>query len=1847
MKDRKKLLIIGGAIATVLIIIGLFIKLSASKSDGLSDPLAFVQYVSAYSGDVISRHEHITVQLNSAFAETIDSEVDKLFEISPRVKGSTKWKNDNTVVFEPDKPLEAGTAYTVRFRLNKLSKDLPKDMRNFVFKIHTKYQDFDVSLDYIQTTEMQNFTRQDIYGIVRLLDFEPIELVEKMISAEHNGKSQDIDFEDMGNNQYRFIVRNIERTNSESNVEISYNGKALNIDKKGKMSYTVPSLDDFKVIDVKTEHFPEQHAVIVFSDPVREDQLLNGLIRIADSRNLKYIVHNNVVKVIPESRLDKTARLNVYIGITNIHGKRLSEDYSENLNFRMLNPQLKKTGEGVILPTNDHGLVVPFQAVNIKAVDVRVIKIFENNILQFLQDNELSGTRDIKKVGKVINTSSIDLQLDPVADVNKWNSFSIDLADIINPDPGAIYRIEVGFRYHNSLFPCENRDNSHEEKTRLRFTDFVDDMQWFTNYTYPFPDNDDYSYDYRSYNDPCSPNFYGYRRAVSFNVLATDIGIIAKKGKDNLLYVFITDLVNSNTLSGIELSVYNYQQQIIAKGKTNRSGQAEINIPKGEKVYFIIAENPSNNQKNYLRINQYNNIDFANFDISGTFSQTGTTAFLYNERGVYRPGDSIYLSVIFKESGEVIPQGHPVVLEFYNPRFQLVHREVQGKNEKAFHVFRFNTDLEDITGTYMAKIIAGGQQFEKYIPVETIKPNRLSIDFNLDKKYLAGDGSVNADIRVKWLHGAIGKDLDTEVTMTLYRQYAPFKNFEKYNFYNVQTSFEHTTSTIISGKTNENGQLKTNVNFSGIRHAPGIMRAALTTKVFEKGGNFSISENSFDFYPYTNYVGIYLPDTEKYGHSLPPRRDLAIDIAYLDRDGKKVSGTSALELLIFELGYYWWYDYSDDKVDYISSNYNNAILRRPVTVRNGEGKEYFELKSDGSYLIAVMDKNGGHVSSQRIQISSWASDYSYGADDLKSLELLNFTSDKDKYLVGEEVKITIPRGEANVLVSIENSGKVLQTFWEKAGKESKEIKFKLTEEMAPNVYVNITYIQPHSQTDNDRPMRMYGVIPIMVENPKSILEPVISMPNELEAEKTARIKISEKNGQPMTYTLAMVDEGLLSLTNFNTPDPWAFFYRKESLGVSTWDIYRFVIGMSSIEAGRKLAIGGDEGINPEALLQAIRFKPMVRFIGPVYLAKGKENTHEIEMPQYVGAVRTMVVAAEGLAYGSVEKTTPVKKPLMLLASAPRVIGTEEEMYLPLTVFAMDPAVKNVSVSLKTNNMFTVIGENTKNISFEKEGDKFVDFKLKAANREGVGTIEVTAKSGARTAVYNIEMNVRHPNPLMSDALEIIGENRKFEMDFEAFGVQGTNSSYLEIYSIPPMNLEKRMHFLLSYPHGCIEQIVSGVFPLLYIDKLVEMNAKEKETAQENVNRVIRLLSRYQMSNGGFAYWPGGINTNDWGTNYAGHFILEAEKAGYQIPANLKSNWLSYQRTRASRWTDEGHFSHISQAYRLYTLALAGSPDQGAMNRLRNVQTRPAATWRLALAYSVSGNKNTAKQMVENLTTSVAAYNELGGSFGSDTRDKAMIIETLINLGEKEKAFLLLREVANHIGSERYASTQTIAYSLLAASKFINEFGQSGEINCTYIINGKQFNAKTNKAVFRAKLDINETGVNAINLTNNSDDLVYVRVVRQGVPEKGSEQAAESNIRMDVRYTYLNGNAINPTRIIQGTDIVATVRLRNISNISSMQNVALTQIFPSGWEIINQRLFTAELGEQSYYEYQDIRDDRVMTYFTLNRGQDYTFKFLLNASFPGRYYLPAVSAETMYDGSNYSRTKGQWVEVTKN
>jgi uncharacterized protein YfaS (alpha-2-macroglobulin family) len=264
--------------------------------------------------------------------------------------------------------------------------------------------------------------------------------------------------------------------------------------------------------------------------------------------------------------------------------------------------------------------------------------------------------------------------------------------------------------------------------------------------------------------------------------------------------------------------------------------------------------------------------------------------------------------------------------------------------------------------------------------------------------------------------------------------------------------------------------------------------------------------------------------------------------------------------------------------------------------------------------------------------------------------------------------------------------------------------------MTPNAYVAVTLIQPHAGKTNDRPIRLYGVLPLMVTDPATSLKPVVQTSAEWRPESEVSVRVSEAGGKAMTYTLAVVDEGLLSLTNFRTPDLHGEFFRREALGIRTWDLFDDVSGAYGTALERLLALGGSDSAATNAANQEqSRFPPVAQVLGPFQLPAGRTREQKIKLPRYIGAVRVMVVAGNSAtqpaAFGSVEKSVPVRQPLMILPTMPRVVGPGEEITVPVSVFAMNDSVRNVELTITTDSMFEVVGAATTRRAFERTGEK--------------------------------------------------------------------------------------------------------------------------------------------------------------------------------------------------------------------------------------------------------------------------------------------------------------------------------------------------------------------------------------------------------------------------------------------------------------------------------------------------------------------------------------------------------------
>ncbi|MCO5269102.1 MAG: MG2 domain-containing protein [Brumimicrobium sp.] len=1848
---------------SVLLALILSLSLYSCKKNSLEDfriNPEFQKYITSFTSGVVSSKSAIIIQFAQPFKGTFEpnKEVkDKLFSFSPSIKGKTVWVDEYTVQFIPENKLKSGQTYWVDFDLDKVT-EVPKDLKTFKFPITIIKQAINFESAGLKVYENESYDYYQYQGIVYSADVVTTKELNEYFNFQVNGKTVKVKWNDSGNHKkYNLILDSVPRLNQEGILEAEWN--IYPIDKKDKKTITedIPAKGSYRILSSTVVQHPEQHVIVRFSDPLSKSQNLSGLVEIQKDIESKTSISTNELFIYPNYRIEGWYTVFVDKSIQNTEGKKLKEDYSDKVHFQAIKPAVKLVGNGAILPSSNQ-MLVPFEAVNLKAVDIRIIKIFESNIKQFFQLNDYNGEEELIRVGRVIRKKTLYLDKDKPLDLTKWNRFNLDLSEYIKVEQGAIYRVEIGFRKYQSLYPCtggvqedfdmDETDWDEDETAEKGEWDYVGD--WYYNYDYYYEDWFD-GYDYSLRDDPCSYSYYRNVK-VTKNIFASDIGIISKGGTNGEYMVIINDIITSKPIEGASVEFYDLQQQLLATVKTDKDGIAKTKALKFT-PFFIIAKH--NNTKGYLRLVEDNALSISHFDVDGDYIMGGIKGFIYGERGVWRPGDTLFLNFILEDKEKILPDNHPVIFELFNSREQLVKRDVKTTSLNGFYNFTTPTEADAPTGNWSVRIKVGNAEFYKNIKVETIKPNRLKINLDFNKEVLdASTRFIKGKLSVNWLHGSPARNLKTDISLRFKPIQTQFKDFKNYHFDDPSKDFWSEDEVFLEKNLDDNGVLQFDKAVELNNSPAGMLRAIFTTRAFENGGDFSISQSSINYAPYDHFIGIKTPEPNAYG-ALETDKDYKFPLITVDANGKR-AGNRNLRVKIYRIEWSWWWESGSNNAANYINNYNVSPISTQTISTNAQGEGVTSLKINkydwGRYLIKVEDIESGH-STGILTYFDWPSWMSRaGRATPEGANILTFAADKKEYNTGEKARISFPSSkEGNALISIENGRKVIDAFWMKTEEGETSFELPITGDLAPNCFVHITLLQPHKNTLNDAPIRMYGIIPILVKDPTTVLEPIIKMPNELTPETSFNLEVTEKNKHDMTYTIAIVDEGLLDLTNFKTPDPWNRFYAREALGVKTWDLYDYVIGAYGAKIENILTIGGDENINPGEK-NPLRFKPMVKFIGPFYLKGGKTAQHKIHIPNYIGSVRTMVIAGQQGAYGNAEKTTPVKKPLMVLATLPRVLSPKETVTLPVNVFAMDKKVKNVNIQVKTNSLVKVAGSSSKQINFTKEGDQLVNFELEVGSKSGAASIEVVATSGSEKSTYTVDIEIRQPNLPISYVKEATVEGKSsWEEEVALTGLENTNSAKLELSTIPPINLEKRLGYLLQYPHGCIEQKTSGAFPQLYLSSLIKIDDETKKRIDNNIQSVINKIQKHQISNGGFSFWEGGSYADDWGTTYAGHFMLEAEKRGYALPYGLKDKWKSFQKEIAKDWksTDKYGYrnSDLMQAYRLYTLALAGDPLLSAMNKLRAQDNLSvAASWRLAAAYQIAGKTNIAKEIIRDKSTKIAPYTELSYSYGNNYRDEAMIIETLTLLGEKTKASALVKDLSEALSTDNWMSTQTTAYSLMAIAKFTENNQPKGGMNATIFYNGKTTTINSRKAIEIIDLKVmgNQNAVN-FKVNNNNDEYLFARLVTTGVPLPGNEIPFNNNLKMNVVYKNNAGKPINVEQIEQGMDFSVEVTVSNPGMHGDYHDLALSQLFPSGWEIQNQRMDIGYDGDNdALFDYQDIRDDRVFTYFSLARNKSKVITIYLHATYAGEYYLPAVYIEAMYDNSISALEKGKKVKV---
>ncbi len=1832
------------ALCLVWLITGCGGERSSSPSDAANNARV-ADYVAAFTSGEVSKRAVVRVELarNAVAAAAVGEPLaESPLSFDPPIAGSAQWRDRRTLEFTPAAHLAPGQAYTGALALERLFERAPDDLKSFQFRFFVTRRALDIQVGFLQHQPGGDLRRMTLEGAIIASDWEPGDEIERTLSADQEGVYLSVAWDHAEDGRtHRFTVSGVERRRGGSKMRLRWEDPSLGGAFRGSREIEVPPADSFTVSSAEVRTEPESHIVVVFTDPLREDQDLLGLIHIPGYET-RLAIRGNQATVYPAARLTGEVVLQVEPGVENAVGAKLGQGRRFNLRFTEAKPQVRLAGAGAIVPSSDQ-VLFPFEAVNLTAVDLRVEKIYAHNVHQFLQNNTILGGYDLYRVADVALTRKVALDGDDEVDLKDWNRHAIDLSRMVRMEPGAVYRVSLGFRRAYSLYGCSEPAPAEADSQGAVFEPSQEADPSFWNYYQSYQ-----YYSYRHRENPCHPAYYGRNTVVSRNVLASNIGLIAKGGDDGAMRFAATDLLTTEPLTGVDLAVYDFRKNQIAQAKTGAGGFAEIEFDREDEPFLLVASR--GDQRGYLLLRDANALTLSRFDAGGVRGQKGLDGYLYGERGVWRPGDTLYLTFALHDKAGALPEDHPVAFELVDPRDRVVHRAIDREGVGGFYPFPVKTRADWPTGNYRARVRVGGALFERVVKIETIAPNRLKIALDLGRGVLrAGEGPIRADLAARWLHGAPARNLKADVAVRLRPVKTRFDAYADFSFDDPSRGFRSDERQVFQGKVDDRGQTAFSFELPVDGEAAGQLRADFVCKVFEPGGAFSVDRFSAPFHPYRHYAGVRTPPGDKQRGMLLTDRDHPVEIVTVDAEGKPVA-RKGLDVAVYKMSWRWWWEQGADQ----SASYNARQLNQPVqrgqvdTDANGEGR--FNLRINypdwGRYLIRVVDRDG-HAGGKIVYVDwpGWAG--RQRADQPGGAAMLTLSADRQSCVVGDTVTVNIPTGAAGrALVSLETGREVLQAQWLDVVEGVTRYSFQATAEMAPNVYAHVTLLQPHAQTANDLPIRLYGVLPILVEDPASRLWPVLDMADVLAPESEVLLRVSERHGRPMTYTVAVVDEGLLDLTRFKTPNPWLRFFAKQALTVKTWDLYDDVLGAFGGEIKTLLSIGGDAEAEETDTPKANRFKPVAAFLGPFELQPGQTAEHRVSMPRYVGSVRTMVVAGGDGAYGAVDKTTPVRKPLMLLGTLPRVLGPGEETSFPLSVFAMEEGIQQATVTIEANELLQPLGPQTQTLSFDGVGDKLAVFPLKVAPAVGVGRIKAVAVSGSERAEFEIELEVRNPNPYLRRAVTaIVQPGETWARPFEPVGMTGTNAGALEVSTVPPLNLATRLDYLIRYPHGCLEQTTSAAFPQLYLSALMDLPASDRAGVDANIREGLRRLAGHQTVNGGLAYWPGGPQADPWSTNYAGHFALEARRLGYQTPPGFVEKWLTFQRLAANSWNDGQDWAELTQAYRLYLLAVAEQAQLGAMNRFRERgPRRNVSRWLLAAAYHAAGQPEAAAVLARGLETSVADYTEMAHTYGSGPRDRAMILDAMNVLGH-DGAVEMAERVSNALNDDRPYPTHTTAYGLIALGRYAGS-GAGQALRYAYREGeGAWTDRASDKPMHRDALALDGSGQQRVAVRNDSDKRLYVNLALRGQPLAGLEDDASRNLKLVVDYRDLADRPIDPGALPQGVDFLARVTVYNPGGMGDYQELAISQIFPSGWEIHNQRLSAAPGESQpAAYEHRDIRDDRVYTYFDLASGKNAVFTVKLNASYTGRFYLPAVQAEAMYNHDVHAHRRGQWVTV---
>lgn len=1731
-----------------------------------------------------------------------------IISFDPPMEGNFRFIANDKVEFSPKHAFRESENYSVRISKGIFDySDLQLQLSNKELTFHTPYVD-------LVRTDMY-WSKDEAGGEIILnadLHFSATvntEEIAKAISIRFEKQNIPFAVVSKGNSsKVSMVLRNISPHQTEEQVNISIApglsspGSNYKTQEQIVQAETIPFIEYVEIRDVTSQHNGFEGEISFVTNQQIANTNLHDAITIKPEVTFTTEKLSNGFKVV-SSDFDPTQKYTVTVSETllGVAGGKMPDVFEDEVQFGSLRPLLQfANSKGKYLGSRGNRNLA-IQIVNVPKIKVEISKIYENNILAFLRYENSDG----------------------------WNS---DYSDDYYYDDYDYYggRMQTDL-YGNVIFEKEYDTKSLEKAgyARVLHIDRLHTLEKFDGFyvvTVSSPDD----------------RWMTESKIVS----VSDIGLITKASDEEIM-VFANSLLTADAAAGIKINFISSNNQKLYSAVTDANGVAKFsNVQKNYgafKVDLITAE--SGNDFNFLPLRQ-TEVSTSRFDVGGKRpNDADLDAFLYAERDLYRPGETMHLSAIIRDYAWRSAADIPVKLTLLSPAGKEFKTLKKTTNNNGAFETAIDMPLNAVTGNYTAQLLTANDILiaSKIISVEEFMPDRIKVNASLQKSEYRPGEKITVAIQADNLFGTPAADRNWEAEMNLQRRYFHSQQYPGYDFYFKTNNHFNTDNT--EGTTNAQGIASASFDLSSAYTDMGILDGSVLTTVFDESGRPVYDMQHFSVVTQDVFFGI-----GNFDNYVNTRESVKIPIIAVDKNGELVNDIK-VKIDIIKHDYETVVERDGDYFRYRSNNYEKMLVSETRTL-NGRSSVNFIPELSGTYEVRIYRPDARVYVSRTFNAFGWR-DTQSNSFEVNTEGNISIVSDKENYKTGETAKLlfTAPFN-GKMLVTVERN-KVLEYFYLTTDKKTATLKLPVTDKHVPNMYVTATLFRP---SDNSAmPLTVaHGILDLKVDNASKKLAVKITSAKNSRANKKQTVQI--KTAPYAELTVAVVDEGILQIKNYKTPDPYNWFYSERALDIASYDMYAYLYPELNL---KNLLSGGDAAsgrINP---ILAKRIK-LVSFWSGIIKADANGNAKfSFDIPQFSGDLRVMAVAYKNDQFASSEEHMKVAEPIVVTTSLPRFLSPGDTIIAAVTLANTTQKSTEGTVSLIPEGPLKVIGMNAHTFSADANKEARIEFSLCATNAIGTAILKTSVQGLNETFTDKTELAVRPAVSLQkrSGFGELKGGGNAVISMANNFLSENSDAKLIVSRS-PLIQFTKNLDYLIEYPHGCVEQITSGVFPQIYFSELVKAiygTENKNMNPSLNVQQGINMLQSMQLHNGALSYWPGRDEESWWGSVYACNFLVEAKKAGYDVDEKVLHELFGYMQamlkqkkfiTYQYNGQNQKEIAPKEVFYSLYVLALAGKPELSTMNYYKaNPSFIPLdGKYLLAASYALTGDKKTFQKILPAVYAGEVSVQVLGGSFYSPLRDMAISLNCLLETDpENIQVSSMTKQVADMMKNKEYLNTQENAFGFLALGKIAKRTAASKVTGVVKADGQKVADFKGDVLVLQSKDLLNKK----VSMEAYGDGMLYYFWMIKGITRDGSFKQEDNY--MQVRKTFYDryGHEIKDLRSLKQNDLVV-VKITATAN-AVLENVVITDMIPAGFEIENDRLReTAALkwiNDQSKNAYEDIRDDRINLYCTLD-GRPVHFYYTARAVSPGTYRMGPVMGDAMYNEEYHSYNGAGWIKISR-